>query len=420
MAHDRAKLAHDKHDQERLFAACVLSAPDIAIRDCSWLPYTALTDKALSDFWKDVKDHGDAIKAANDHGLVAELAGWVNKTPNVTTPDVYATGIAEHKYFLDVLSGNSGIAKAALNKDKEQVKRLLGDLQTSDVHKPIKTHSSEILNSEFGDVLDGKSAPYVKTYISTIDNKIGGFYGGDAITFAARPGMGKTALCSVIGRNVAFSGKRVFFFSLEMQRMQLWGRMICGHVGYRWRDVRVGNIDDAGRDKIRKFSEKVQAKMGTNFTVFDDLFSVSEIVQACVTGKPDLVIIDHLGEVHWDNPNDSEVRWYGEAVKLFRTYIAKRLNIPVIIVHQLSRAVEERTHDKRPILKDLKWSGEIEQRSDVVMFLYREDYYLTNIEIESKIVPAELLVRKNRQGDARATIMLEYDLSKQDFKSWVV
>lgn len=416
MALDKAKLSLDKHDQERLFAACVLTAPDIAIRDCSWLPASVFTDQKLGKFWRDVKQHGDGIKAANDHGLTVEMAGWMNRVPNPLTPDVYATGIAEHKYFLDVLSGNAKIAKAALTRDTEQVKRLLGELQTSDVHKPITTHSSSTLNRELEGVLDGKVAPYIKTYISTIDSRIGGFYGGDLIMLAARPGMGKTALVFVFGRNAAFAGKKVFFFSLEMTRLQLWGRSICGHAGYEWKDVRIGNIDDRGKQKIRDLSAKVQLRMGNNFVVYDDLFTVSEIVQACVTGKPDFVIIDHLGEVNWDNPNDSEVKWYGAAAKLFRLYIAKRLNIPVILVHQLSRAVEERPN-KRPILKDLRGSGELEQRADVALFLYREDLLLGNIK--SKIVPAELLSRKNRQGNASATMMLEYDLLKQDFKSWV-
>ncbi|MHC4748273.1 MAG: DnaB-like helicase C-terminal domain-containing protein [Planctomycetota bacterium] len=412
----KAKLARDKHDQERLFAACAMSAPDIALEECSWLPESAFTDRKLGDFWRDIKDHGDAIKAANDHGLVAELAGWLNKVGSVLRPDVYARGIAEHKYFLDVLSGNSEIAKAALGKNQEQVKQMLGELQTSDIHKPVELHTGSTLNRELSEVLDGNVKPYVKTYIGTVDKALGGLYGGDLFMLAGRPGTGKTAFTTVCARNAAFSGKTVYFFSVEMRRTQLWGRMVCGHAGYKWRDVRVGNIDDAGKQKIRDLSEKIQRRLGNRLVIYDEVDTVSEIVQVCARGKPDFVIIDHLGEINWENPNDKEVRWYGEAAKLFRAYISKRLNIPLVLVHQLSRDVEGRPN-KRPKLHDLRWSGELEQRSDVVGFLYREDMQLDDVQV--KQVPCELIIRKNRQGESNMTIMMEYDLAKQDFKSWV-
>lgn len=410
-------LSSDKHDQERLFCACVLSAPDIAVRDCSWLPESAFTDQKLGRFWSDVKQNGDGIKAANVHGLTTELAGWLNKTPSVTTPDVYAKGIAEHKYFIDVLANNTELARAALNRDAVKVKQVLDDLQASDISKPIIKHDSIALHKELGEVLDGSSSPYVKTFISTVDKVLGGFYGGDLITFAGRPGFGKTCAAMVFGRNVSFSGKKVDFFSLEMKRIQLWGRSVSGHAGENWRDVRIGEVDERGKTKIRDISEKMMLKMGSNFVVYDDIFTVDGIMQACMHDKPDFVIVDHLGEIDWHDKSASEVQWYGDATKFLRMHIAKRLNVPVLMLHQLSRAVEDRTGNKRPILKDLKWSGEIEQRSDVVIFIYREDMYLDNIE--STIVPVELLVRKNRQGVAKATMMVEYDLEKQDMKAWI-
>lgn len=409
-------LASSKHDQEFLFCACVMASPDIAISQCSWLPTTAFTDKRLAGFWSDVRDTGDPIKSANDRGLTTELVKWVNRTPNVTTPDVYARGIAEHKYYLDVLVGNSEIAKAAFAKDKQRIKDKIEELQAAEIYEPVKKSTSAELDDELGQVLDGNYTPYVKSYIPSVDNELGGFYGGDAFVLAARPGMGKTALMSVIGRNVSFSGKKVYIFSLEMKKVQLWSRMICGHVGYEWKNVRIGNIDDYGKQKIRDLSAKMRARMGDNFTIIDDVLTPSGIIQACLDGRPDFVEIDHLGELEWENKDDPEVKWYGEAVRMFRTYIAKRLNIPVMIIHQLSREVENRPN-KRPILKDLRWSGEIEQRGDVIGFLYREDYY--DDYASPDVVPCELIIRKNRQGNANMTIMLEYNLKKQDFKSWI-
>ena len=82
-------------------------------------------------------------------------------------------------------------------------------------------------------------------------------------------------------------------------------------------------------------------KMGGNFVVYDDIFTVDGIVQACVRDKPDFVIVDHLGEIDWHDKSASEVQWYGDAVKFLRLNVAKRLNVPLLILHQLSRSVEE-------------------------------------------------------------------------------
>jgi len=408
------QLSREKHDQELLFAACVLCSPDIALQESLWLSPLVFTDDKLQKFWDEVRNGSDPVNSANNHGLTTELAGWMNRVPNVTKPDVYARKIAEYKYSLDVLSGNKEVVKAILNKDIGKARSILNTLAETDIDNPIIGKSAVDMGNRLVQMLDAGESHYVKTHISAIDN-ISGMYGGDLIVIAARPGMGKTALVFVIGRNVAFSGKKVFFFSLEMVAEQLWGRAVSGYAGFDWRDVRKNNIDDAGKQKVKDFSSKFQRRLGSNFVVFDDVFTTGEIIQACLRGKPDLVIIDHLGEIDWDDPNEREVTWFGKACKQLRTGIAKKLMIPLVLVHQLSREVEERK-PPIPILKDLRWSGEIEQRSDVVWMGFREDVYLKE-QVQADIVPFELWGRKDRQGFINSRMDLNYNLKKQDFTS---
>jgi replicative DNA helicase len=255
---------------------------------------------------------------------------------------------------------------------------------------------------------------YVKTYLP-LDEDLGGLFGGELIILAARPGMGKTALALQMGKNVALNGKTVFFSSLEMARRALWARLVCGAAGYAWNDVRIGNVSDAARAILKDMNKKMTDKLGHRFIIDDQARSVTAIHMAAMRCKPDLVIVDHLGEIEWHDPKAREVVWLGDAAKYLRTNICLRMNVPVVLIHQLSRDVEKRGGDKRPALSDLRWSGEIEQRADVVLMMYREDYY--NVDLVQNKVPTEVWTRKNRQGVMNSLTMMNYDLTTQSFGS---
>jgi replicative DNA helicase len=132
-----------------------------------------------------------------------------------------------------------------------------------------------------------------------------------------------------------------------------------------------------------------------------------------ISNKPDLVVIDQLADIHWHDPKEKKIEWLGKACWHIRQIFAKRMRIPVVVVHQLNRDVEGRP-DKRPTLSDLRDSGEIEQRSDIVLGCYREDYYAGRPE-GVHIVPFEVSPLKFRQGNSEARAILEYDLATQWF-----
>jgi replicative DNA helicase len=216
-----------------------------------------------------------------------------------------------------------------------------------------------------------------------------------------------------IGQSVAFSGKKVLFFSLEMDERQLWARMACPLAGFEWADVRAGNVAEEGLKRIEAKSAELRDKFGERFIIVDDRTKVHEMYRMAMTLDPDLVIIDQLDEIEWHVAGAKKHEWYGEAAKYLRRNIAKKLGVPVILIHQINRDTEDR-QDKRPMISDLRWSGELEQRVDVLILLYREDLY-TGRSPGQVDVPFEANIAKNRQGDAGVIARLNYNLKRQWF-----
>lgn len=414
MASINTELARKQKENEWYFSACLISGGGaVAVRDCAWLEPAFFINKDLGGLWKSVLDGVDPLKAANDKSsnFLTELLTWATRTPNLARPDEYARVISESRYGLQIVQNATGIIQAMSCRDYGKVRSLATDISTSAPGYNLSTMSADEVGLEFNTVLRQGAAKHVLTRLP-LDANLGGLFGSELIILAARPGMGKTALMLQIGKNVALDSHVVLFCSLEMARLALWARMACGAAGYSWHDVRIGKVTDAARAEIKKHSDSLVAKLGNNFIIDDESRSVSAIHMAALQINPDLVIVDHLGEIDWHNPDESEVVWLGDAAKYLRTNIARRMQIPVVLIHQLNREVEKR-HDKRPLLSDLRWSGELEQRADVVLMMYREDYY--DITVSQTVVPTEVWTRKDRQGIMNSLTMMAYNLGTQNF-----
>jgi replicative DNA helicase len=410
-----------RKENERYFAGSIFSgSADIAIKECSWLEPDQFTDKELGEYWAKVRAGEDPLQVANSMGLMTDLMGYMNKTPNVVRPQEYARGIAEYSYTYRIVDGAKKLVKSAQDNDLAEINDELGRMLGLDTGTVVEDdlYSSKEVADQFDKMLTTPQPPSIMTYIPAIDDIVGGLFGGELITLAGRPGMGKTALALQIARNIASSGRRALFFSLEMHRMQLWARMACGLAGYEWRDVRSGNVGAKGKQAILQKSQWLASQYGDNLMIADKAGeTVTGMIQLVAHSKPDFVVVDHLGEVGRPvgKREEKEVVWYGNTTRDIRIWIARRFHIPVLLVHQLSRAVEER-NPPIPILSDLRWSGEIEQRSDAVWMMYRDDYYNPNDNVlftgKSEV---ELWQRKHRQGAMNAKMLLTYDLKKQWF-----
>ncbi len=238
----------------------------------------------------------------------------------------------------------------------------------------------------------------IPTGFIDLDYKMSGFQPSDLILVAARPSMGKTAFVLNIAQYMAFkSGVTTAIFSLEMSKEQLVNRLLSLESKVDSQNIRTGNLEDEDWGKL---VDSVR-RLGNSNLVIDDSSGItaSEIHSKCRRLKMekglDLVIIDYLqlmsgGGKRRGDSRQQEISDISRALKV----MARDLNVPVIALSQLSRAVEQRP-DKKPMLSDLRESGAIEQDADMVMFLYREEYYKPDSEKKGQ---AELIIAKQRSG----------------------
>ncbi|MDD6715747.1 MAG: replicative DNA helicase [Firmicutes bacterium] len=240
-----------------------------------------------------------------------------------------------------------------------------------------------------------------------LDNMTTGFQNSDFVLIAARPSMGKTALTLNIAENVAVrQHKHVAIFSLEMSREQLINRVLSMNSHVDSQKMRTGQLEEADWSNLIE-SADVISRSGM---ILDETpaITVAEMRSKCRRFKKDfgldLVMIDYLQLMSGSGSRNSDSRQQ-EVSEISRSLkaLARELNVPVICLSQLSRAVESRT-DKRPMLSDLRESGAIEQDADVVMFIYRDDYY--HPESADKGI-SEIIIAKQRNGPV-GTVKLKW------------
>ena len=237
----------------------------------------------------------------------------------------------------------------------------------------------------------------VPTGFVDLDYKTAGLHGSELILVAARPAMGKSAFALNIATNAAVRAKTpVAIFSLEMSKEQMANRILCSEAMVDSNKVRTGKVEDDDWSKLAEASGILSEAQ----IFIDDTpgISIMEIRAKCRKMKLEknigLVVIDYLQLVQGSNKRagsrEQEIAEISRSLKI----LAKEINVPVIALSQLSRAPEQRP-DHRPMLSDLRESGSIEQDADIVMFLYRDDYY--NQDSEKKNV-AEVILAKHRAG----------------------
>ena len=238
--------------------------------------------------------------------------------------------------------------------------------------------------------------PGLSTGLSAIDQKITGLNKSDLILLAARPGMGKTSLALNLALNVARGGKTVAVFSLEMSREQLATRLLSSEALVENNRLRTGLLRETDWEKIAGAAtvlNRLDIRIDDN-----PLLSVADMNAKCrrLEGLA-LVVVDYLQlmtSAGGGRGGENRQQVVSDMSRMLKI-MAKELNVPVICLSQLSRANEKRD-DKRPMLSDLRESGAIEQDADIVLFLYRDDYY--NEDSEKHNI-AECIVAKNRHGE---------------------
>jgi replicative DNA helicase len=333
---------------------------------------------------------------------ITNIATGVHTTANAK----YYANIVEEKSLLRKLIQASSEIMAISYEAAEDVNIILDKAEKSifDILQKRNTkgftHIKDVLVDTFNrleELYNNKEfITGVPSGFVDLDYKTAGFQNSDLILIAARPAMGKTALALNIAQYAAIYKKvPVAIFSLEMSKEQLVNRLLCSEALIDSQRMKTGNLEDDDWDKIAL----ALGPLSEAPIYIDDTpgISVMEIRAKCRRLKLEknlgLVVIDYLqlmqGRGRFDN-RQQEISEISRSLKI----LAKEINVPVIALSQLSRAPDART-DHRPVLSDLRESGAIEQDADIVIFIYRDDYY--NPDTERKNI-AEIIIAKHRNG----------------------
>jgi len=326
--------------------------------------------------------------------------------PSVHAVEDYAKIVRDHSILRRLLAAAHEIQQKVMT-DASDPRELVEQAEQAVFRAGHNEESSQLRSIE--DVLheeldklerlskEGLSLTGTPSGYHDLDEITGGFQPGNLIVLAARPAMGKSALATNIAENAAVDfGKAVALFSLEMSEGELAQRFIASRAKLNGESLRKGRVKPEQWPKVLKATEKLtQAPLfvddSSDLGVLELRAKARRLHQRHPLG---LLIIDYLQLMRPEDPRDGRVEQVGKISRGLKI-LARELNIPVIAISQLSRAVESRP-DKRPMMADLRESGNIEQDADLVMFVYRDEYY--NPETTEKPGVAEIIIGKHRNG----------------------
>jgi len=331
------------------------------------------------------------------------IARLVDNVPSSANFERYIEIVLEHSHRRKLLKASGRIELLAMAMDKE-IHSVLDEAEQT-----IFTASDDAIGDGLVGVTDvlegaierieeienrGTGLSGLPTYFTDLDNYLSGLQEGNLAVIASRPSMGKSSLALNIGTNVAKEGKVVAFFSLEMTKEELVQRVLFSEAKVTSGDARKGQLGP------EKWSRVVEAASKVNNLplYFDDapVITVTDIRAKSRRLKSaknlDLIIVDYL-QLMQSSSGDNRQQEIAEISRNLKN-LARELKVPILALSQLNRAAEAR-EDKRPRLGDLRESGAIEQDADIVMMLYRDDYYNPGTDVPGV---AEVNIVKNRTG----------------------
>lgn len=350
--------------------------------------------------------HGDF----KDRNLAAQyLRSLVDVVPSALNIKDYARIVKDKSVLRQLIEVCGDISDIAYS-EQDSVVHILDDAENRifAIAQGRDTRNFRSIREIIGSVYEqlnalqrkGEASQGLSTGFGGLDRVLAGMGKSDLILVGARPGMGKTSFVLNIASNVAAkTGKAVCIFSLEMSAEQLVNRMISSEALVDSYSLRKGSLSEEDWDSLAIAASRLSS---CNILIDDTSGITVTGMKAKLRRVPDLgmVVIDYLQLMQSDRRVDNRVQEVAEISRAMKI-MAKDLMVPVICCAQLSRGPESRT-DKKPMLSDLRDSGAIEQDADVVMFLYRDEYYKTNESSDPNSAPAssiaEVIIAKNRHG----------------------
>ena len=397
----------NSHDAEQQVIGGIL----IENANLKWVLATGLdgadfSDHNLAQLWEyiiEMTDEGlhidalttrDYINSQENHSgewtSFPYLASLMENCIGTANIEVYANHIRNTRIKNDIDK-----LKQAIKYDNYQ--QTVADIQKLEL---------DLAKDEEGSMLNvvGKTIEYIddmhkngtglSTGFDSIDSLLGGMRGGTLTVMAGRPSMGKSTLALNIANNMATRNKNVLFYSLEMQQVQLMMKIVASETDINLNKVDNNTLSEDENDRWYRALAKAGDK---TMTILDrGNISVRDIVSKArqMNGQTgiDCIVIDYLQIMKYDK--GKEISELGNITRELK-YLSKELDIPIILLSQLSRGVEQR-ENKRPLMSDLRSSGEIEQDADCIIMVYRDEYY--NKEESEDRGMAEIIVAKNRMG----------------------
>ncbi|UMZ75162.1 replicative DNA helicase [Natranaerofaba carboxydovora] len=338
-------------------------------------------------------------------GGVEYLTELANQVPTSANAQYYAKIVEEKSTLRQLINAATRIARMGY-EEPDEVEKLLDEAEKSIFE--ISQNSSErgfvpvkeVIMETFDKIESLYNKPGGVTGVSCgfkdLDNMLSGLQPSDLVILAARPAMGKTTLALNMAHNVTVKEKQpVAIFSLEMSKDQLVQRMLCAEAEVDAHKLRTGNLDSEDWPKLgQAVGPLSQAPLFIDDTPAMSVMEMRTKARKLKAEKGlEAIFIDYLQLMQSSQSQENRQQEISQISRSLKA-LAKELNVPVIALSQLSRAVEQR-QDKRPMLSDLLESGGIEANADVVLFIYRDEYY--DLESEKENI-AEIIVSKQRNG----------------------
>lgn len=395
-------------EKEALFKVIEFLAPDDFYRSAHQRIFRAM---------QEVSESGEPVdlititadlqnkKILEEVGGVSYLTDLANSVPTAANIEYYAKIVEEKAILRRLIKVATEIASTGYS-ESEEISQIIGNAEKkiielsqkriNDGFVPIKDilmetmDRIELLHNKKGGITG------IPSGFTDLDRMTSGFQKSDLIIIAARPSVGKTAFALNVAQNVAARAKEtVAIFSLEMSAQQLVQRMIAAEGNIDGHKLRTGLMEENDWQKLTMaMSTLSEAPIYIDDTPGINVYDIRAKARRLKAEKGlGLILIDYLQLIHGRGKSDNRQQEISEISRQLKG-IARELEVPVIALSQLSRAVEQR-QDKRPMLSDIRESGSIEQDADIVAFLYRDDYYNQESEKQNII---EIIVAKQRNG----------------------
>ena len=343
---------------------------------------------------------------------IDELAGWV---PTAGHARDYGRIVRDNARLRALLTTSYEIQASVMARDAaprdllERAERSVLEVGEDERRKTFRP-VAEILDEETEKLhhlsIAKTSLTGTPSGFKDIDAITGGFQAGNLVVIAARPSMGKSALVANIAESAALQGHGVALFSLEMSESELAQRFVASQAKIHGEKLRRGRVEEGKWQQILEACQKLaEAPMWIDDSSDTGVLEVRAKARRLhhqTEGGLGLIIIDYLQLMRHEGRVENRVEQVGQISRGLKG-LARELNVPVIALSQLSRAVEQRGGDKKPILSDLRESGAIEQDADLVMFIYREEYYLK--QESERPGEADIIIAKHRNGPVGEVVL---------------